>query len=65
VEISANTGEKEGRLRGKYPTLRTMDAIQISAAPNTKANIFLTNDNRHKQINEIKVIVLREYLKNE
>ncbi|PKP58748.1 MAG: hypothetical protein CVT88_06795 [Candidatus Altiarchaeales archaeon HGW-Altiarchaeales-1] len=65
MEISVNIGEKAGRLRGKYPALRSMDAIQISAALNAKADIFLTNDNKLKQIKEIKVIVLKDYLKNE
>jgi len=44
MEISVDIGEKAGRLRGKYPALRTMDAIQISAALDAKADIFLTND---------------------
>jgi len=64
MEISVNTGEKAGRLRGKYPALKTMDAVQISAALNAGVDAFLTKDKKLKQIKEIKVIVLKEYLGN-
>ncbi len=62
VDISSNIAEQAGRLRGKYKSLRTMDAIQIAAAVDTDANAFLTNDIKLKQVKEIKVIVLKDYL---
>ena len=49
-------------MRGRYPFLRTIDALQVSTALDVGADAFLTNDKKLKQINEIKVLVLRDYL---
>lgn len=62
IGISEGTAEKAGRLRGRYPSLRALDAIQIATALEVKANAFLTNDKRLKQITDIKIIVLKDYL---
>lgn len=62
IEISAGIAERAGRLRGQYSNLRTIDAIQISAAIDVGAGAFLTNDKNLKQIKEIKVLVLKDYL---
>lgn len=62
IEISENIAESAGKLRGRYPFLRTVDAIQISAAIDVGADAFFTNDKRLKQIKEIKVLVLAAYL---
>ncbi len=39
-----------------------MDAIQISVALEVGADAFITNDAKLKQINELKTIVLKDYL---
>ena len=62
IEISASIAERAGKLRGYYPQLRAIDAIQLSAAIDVGADAFLTNDNKLKQIKEIKVLVLKDYL---
>jgi predicted nucleic acid-binding protein len=62
IEISENIADKAGRLRGKYPALRTIDAIQIATAVYVGADVFLTNDKKLKKIREIKVTVLDDYL---
>ncbi len=62
IEISAGIAERAGRLRGQYSDLRAIDAIQISAAIDVGADVFLTNDKKLKQIKEIKVLVLKDYL---
>jgi len=62
LELSANMAEEAGRLRGRYPSLRTMDALQIAVALSISANAFITNDINLKQIDEIKIIVLKDYL---
>jgi len=49
-------------LRGQYPGIRTIDAIQISVAIDVGADVFLTNDKKLKQIKELKVLVLKDYL---
>jgi predicted nucleic acid-binding protein len=62
LEITADIAEKAGILRGYYRSLKLMDAIQISTALEIKADSFLTNDARLKQVSEIKVLVLKDYL---
>ncbi len=62
IEISANIAERAGKLRGLYPDLKAIDAIQISAAIDIGADAFVTNDKKLKQIKELKVIVLKDYL---
>ena len=62
IEISADISEKAGRLKGKYPTLRALDAIQLSTAIDSEVDAFLTNDNKLKQIKDVKVLVLKDYL---
>lgn len=62
VEISADIAETAGRLRGRYDFLKTMDALQISAVLDVGADSFLTNDIKLKDINELNIILLKEYL---
>lgn len=62
IEISAEIAESAGKLRGKYPTLRTMDAIQIAAAISVGTDAFLTNDRRLKSVTEIGLLVLADYV---
>jgi predicted nucleic acid-binding protein len=62
IEISEKIAESAGKLRGCYPFLKSIDAIQISAAIDVGADAFLTNDIKLKQIKEIKVLVLKDYL---
>ena len=49
-------------MRGQYPDLRTIDALQISAAIEIGVDVFITNDKKLKQIKDINVLVLKEYL---
>jgi predicted nucleic acid-binding protein len=62
IEISTSIAEKAGSLRGQYPNLKTVDAIQISTAIYSGADAFLTNDKKLKQIREIPTLVLADYL---
>ena len=45
-----------------YDSLRTMDALQLSAAIKADVDIFITNDIKLKQVNEVKVLVLNDYV---
>ena len=49
-------------LRGRYPHLKTVDAVQIAAAVDAAADAFLTNDKNLAGIKEIKILVLSDYL---
>jgi len=62
IEISERTAEIAGRLRGRYSFLKTVDAIQLAAALEVGAGAFLTNDVKLQQFNELKVIILKDYL---
>lgn len=62
IEISERIAEATGKLRGRYPFLRALDAIQISTSIDVGADAFLTNDDKLKQVKEIKVLVLKDYL---
>ena len=62
LEISSDIAELAGNMRGRYSSLRAMDAIQIAVSINAGADAFVTNDAKLKQIDELKVIVLKEYL---
>jgi predicted nucleic acid-binding protein len=62
LEISEDIALEAGRLRGKYPGLRALDAVQLSTAISVEADGFLTNDNKLKQIKEIKILLLGDFL---
>ena len=62
LDISADIAEKAGIIRGHYTNIKTMDAIQISSALSIEADLFLTNDIKLKQVKEIKILVLKDFL---
>jgi predicted nucleic acid-binding protein len=62
LEITAEIAGRAGRLRGRYPALRTIDSLQVASALTIGADAFLTNDRRLKQMTEIKMLVLKDYL---
>ncbi len=62
IDVSADIAQRAGELRGKYPALRTVDSIQIASALSIGAEGFLTNDGKLKQVTEIQVLVLKDYL---
>lgn len=62
IEISEGIAESAGKLRGRYPVLKTVDALQIAVALEVGSEAFLTNDIKLKQISDIKVLVLKDYL---
>ena len=55
LPISAEIAIRAGNLRGKYEALRSIDAIQIAAAMEVRADVFLTNDKRLQQVKELAV----------
>lgn len=62
IEISASIAERAGKLRGQYPALKTIDAIQLAVAIDVGVDAFLTNDKKLAQVKEIKVLILKDYL---
>ena len=62
LEITATIAKQAGKLRGHYPILRALDAVQLAAALDAGADAFLTNDKKLQRVKEIKVLVLADYL---
>ena len=62
LDVSAEIAESAGNLRGHYPSLKAMDAIQIAVSINAGADAFITNDEKLRQIKDQKLIILKDYL---
>lgn len=62
IEISERIAESAGKLRGRYSFLKTIDALQIAAAIDVGSDVLITNDAKLKQIKEIKILVLKDFL---
>ncbi len=62
IEISEGIAETAGNVRGRYSFLKTIDALQLATALYVGADAFLTNDAKLKQIKELRVILLKDYL---
>lgn len=62
VDINTVIAENAGKLRGKYPALKAFDVIQISAAMYCNADVFITNDMNLKQVSDIDILVLKDYI---
>ena len=60
-EISHAISGRAAMIRAKYG-FKTPDSIQLATAIIRKADYFLTNDAALKQVKEIKVVVLEDYL---
>lgn len=59
VSIDQRVAEKGAELRAKYG-IRTPDAIQVAAAIENQATIFLSNDSKLKKVKEIEIVMLKE-----
>ena len=55
---------RAAQLRSRYQ-IRTPDAIQLAAAIEFGARLFLTNDDRLRKVTEIEVIVLERWLQEQ
>jgi predicted nucleic acid-binding protein len=64
IDISEGIAETAGNLRGHYSFLKTVDALQLAAALDVEADAFLTNDAKLEQIKELRVILLKDYLRS-
>ena len=59
--IDFHTAEKAAELRAKY-RIKPADALQLGAALVENANAFVTNDEKLKQVEEIKTIIMKHAL---
>ena len=60
-EIFHEVSELSVKLRAKY-SIRTPDAIQIAVGIIYGADAFLTNDSSLKKVNDIRVVILEDFL---
>ena len=60
-EIFHKVSELSSKLRAKY-SIRTPDAIQIAVGIIYGADAFLTNDSSLKKVNDIRVVILEDFL---
>jgi predicted nucleic acid-binding protein len=63
VSIDEKLAEAAALLRARYP-IRLPDALQVAAAIQGEATLFLTNDKRVKKVDALQVVVLSELLQS-
>ena len=61
VAIDERLAEAAALIRARY-AIRLPDALQIAAAIQGDATLFITNDKRIKRVDAIEVVVLSDYL---
>ncbi len=61
IPIDAEIADRASELRSRH-NLRTPDALQIAAVLSVGCEAFLTNDKKLKNVDDLKVIVLDDYL---
>ena len=62
INIEAKHAKLSFQLRSRYESLKAFDALQLSCAILAGCDFFFTNDYRLKNIQEIKVVTIDEYL---
>lgn len=60
LPITEPVAEIAYRLRAKYPNIRAVDALHLSAALHAGCRNFFTNDHPLKQVSELSVILVDE-----
>lgn len=58
LDVNRDIARKAYELRAKYPHLKAMDSLQLASALLADCELFITNDKRLLNIQEIKVIIL-------
>jgi predicted nucleic acid-binding protein len=63
ASIDEKLGEVAALIRARY-TIRLPDALQVAAAVNGEATLFLTNDRRVKKFDALQVLVLSDFIRS-
>jgi predicted nucleic acid-binding protein len=61
ASIDEKLAEAAALIRARY-TIRLPDALQVAAAIQREATLFLTNDKRVKKVDAVEVLVLSDFL---
>ena len=64
ASIDEKMEEAAALIRARH-TIRLPDALQVAAAIQGEATLFLTNDKRIKKVDAVEVLVLSDFLKTE
>lgn len=62
ISVNWQLARLSAKIRALYPYIKTPDALQISSALLTNCPVFLTNDEKLKKIELLKVLILKDYL---
>ena len=63
ASIDEKLAETAALIRARY-TIRLPDALQVAAAIQGEATLFLTNDKRVKKVDAVEVLVLSDFLQS-
>jgi predicted nucleic acid-binding protein len=63
ASIDEKLGEAAALIRARH-TIRLPDALQLAAAIQGEATLFLTNDKRVKKVDALEVVVLSDFLQS-
>lgn len=58
--ISEKIAVRAAKIRAKYPSIKTIDSLQLASAIESNCEIFLTNDTQLKQVTEINVLIIND-----
>ncbi len=58
--ITESIAIRAAQLRASYPSIKTIDSLQVATALSAGIKIFLTNDFQLKQIKELTVVTLSD-----
>jgi predicted nucleic acid-binding protein len=61
ASVDEKLAEAAALVRARY-AIRLPDAVQVAAAIQGEATLFLTNDKRAKKVDEVEVLVLSDFL---
>ena len=60
--IDISIAKKAAQIRAKYKDFKTMDCLQLAAACLQKCDLFLTNDKQLCQFDELKCMVIDDFI---
>jgi predicted nucleic acid-binding protein len=63
ASIDEKLAETAALIRARY-SIRLADALQLAAAIQAEATLFLTNDKRMKKLDAVQVLILSEFLQS-
>lgn len=64
IPLDEKLAEEGARVRARYPSFKTPDAIQLAAATLSGADAFLTNDNRLKRFDRLEILDLNDFVRD-